>query len=297
MEKLRPNKNNGDALALGSIALALAVLMLTIRLGGPWASGVNLAYTAIAAALVLGLAYLTPTGSGRPAPYLTAIFVAGYSIAVIAILNLADVLGADGLEAGTRVWILALLLGIAIYIALFYNSGVFTLLAGLVGIGLILSLVDWIFTPDDPVETYRWILVLIVLVYLAIAVLEIVPETYRQVAIVDAAGFALLALAFTFLSGVGGLDIGSEGTSAGWEIAILIGSVLLIGYAFLAGDPGPGYLGGFNIAAFGVIAAATDEASVLWWPAILIAVAVAAVAAAFTGVAVPKLSEARSLRK
>jgi hypothetical protein len=297
MEKLLPNNNNGDAIALGSIALALAVLVTTLRLGNDWSSVVNLIYTAIAAAFVLSLGYLSAV-TGRPAWYQTAIYVAGFGIAVIAVINLADVLGADGIAPGTRVWVLVILLAIAGYIALVHNSGVMTLFSGLLAIGLILSLVEWIFTPDKPLETYRWLLAVIVFAYIAIALFDIVPEKYRQVAIVDAAGFALLALSFTFLSGIGLMALpGSAGTSAGWEIIIGLGSLALIAYALVDGDPGPGYLGGFNLIAFGAIAAATDDPSLVWWPLILLVIAAAAFAAGHNGQTVPKLSEARSLRK
>jgi hypothetical protein len=298
MEKLRPNNNNGDAIALGSVTLAVAVLVTFARMHGPWAAGVNLAYTALAAALVLGLAYLSPTRKGRPTGYQTVLFVSGFLIAALAVFNVADVLGAGGLSAGTRVWTILVLLVIAAYVSWFRNSGVMTLFAALLKIGLILSFVEWVFTPNRPLETDRYLLVFIVLIFVAVALFELVPQKYRQVAIVDAAGFALLGLSLTFIAFGGGLDVGGHATSAGWEIAIAIGSLLLIAYAMLDGDPGPAYLGGFNLVAFGLIAATTDDApSFIWWPLILLLLAGGLFAAAFTGVKIPKLSEARSLIK
>src|SRR3546814_9559230 len=116
-----------------------------------------------------------------------------------------------------------------------------TLFAGLLKIALILSLVEWLFDPKNVVETDRWFLAVIALSFIAVVVLfDIVPEKFRQVAIVDAAGFALLALSITFLGDLfGGLGFGGQiGTSVGWEIIIGLSSLLLIGYAMLAGDPG-----------------------------------------------------------
>lgn len=293
MEKLRPNNANGDAIALAVIALAVLVLVTTIRLGGPWASTINLIYTAIAAAVVLGLAYLSPAG-GRPAPYQTVLYVAGLGLAFIALLNLKDVFGSSSINpAGSRVWIALLLVALAAYGAWFRASGVMTLFAGLFTIVFVLSLVEWVFSPDKPLETYRWLLAILVFAFIAVVLFtDLIPEKFRQVAVVDAAGFALLGLSLTFLgTNLVSELVGNQGTSAGWEIVIGLGSLLLIGYSMIAGDPGPGYLGGINLFAFSAIAAATDDPSFVWWPLILLIITIAAFAAAFTGQRVPKLSE------
>lgn len=298
MEKLRPNNNNGDAIALAVIALVVAVLVTWFRLEESWASTVNFIYTAAAAALVLGLAYLSPAG-GRPAPYQTVLYVAGLGLTAIALLNLKDVFGDLTFVAGTRVWILLVLVAIAGYLSWFRASGVMTLFAGLLKIGLVLSLVEWLFDPKNVVETDRWFLAVMAFAYIAVVVLfEIVPEKFRQVAVVDAAGFALLALSITFLGDLfGGFGFGDEiGTSVGWEIIIGLGSLLLIGYAMLAGDPGPGYLGGFNLVAFSIIAAVVDDPSFVWWPLVLLIITIAAFAAAFSGQKIPKLSDVPSLQ-
>lgn len=296
MEKLRPDNNNGDAIALASIALAVAVLVTFIRMGGPWAAGINLIYTALAATIVLGLAYLSPIRD-RPAPYQTVLYVAGFGLALLALLNLADVLGADGLGAGTRVWVTLALVALTGYIAWFRNSGVMTFFCALLKIVLILSLVDWLFDPREPLETYRWLLAILAFVFIAVVVFfDVIPQKYRQLAVVDAAGFALLALSLTFLSGLGLLLSGSTGTSAGWELVIALGSLLLIAYAMIDGDPGPAYLGGFNLIAFSVIAATTDEPSFVWWPLILLLIAIGAFAVAYSGRRIPGLSAMPSLK-
>jgi hypothetical protein len=298
MENLRPNKENGDAIALAAIALGVFVLVTTIRLGGPWASMVNLIYTALAAAIVLGLAYLSPS-RGKPRAYQTVLYVVGLGLAAIALVNLKDVFGSSSINPpGARVWISLLLVALAGYGSWFRKSGVMTLFAGLLKIVFILSLVEWLFKPNNALETDRWLLAILVFLFIAVVLFtDLVPEKFRQVAVVDAAGFALLALSLTFV-GTSAFEsfTGAHGTSAGWEILIGLGSLLLIGYAMIAQDPGPGYLGGFNLVAFSAIAASAGDPSFIWWPLVLLIITIAAFAAVVTDQKVPKLADASAFK-
>jgi hypothetical protein len=291
MEKLRPNNANGDAVALAALALGITVLVTWLRLEESWPALVNFIYTALAAGVVLALAYLSPAGSGRAKGYQNVLYVTGLGLTLIALLNLKDVFGDFGIaEAGTRVWMLVILVALTGYVSWFRNSGVMTLFCALLKIGLILSFVEWLFSPDEALETYRWLLAIIVFAFVAVVLfLDVIPAKYRQVAVVDAAGFALIALSFTFLSDFG-LSLGSGGASAGWEIIIGLGSLLLIAYALIDRDAGPAYLGGFNLVFFSVIAAAA-EPSVVWWPLILFLITIAAFAAVLTDQRVPSLAE------
>ncbi|HWI21959.1 MAG TPA: hypothetical protein VNT22_05020 [Baekduia sp.] len=302
MEKLRSDTSNGAALAVGSVALTVAVVLTFARLGGPWAAGVNFVYISLAAALVLGIGFYANT-SGRPAPWLSAVYVSGFVLAVFSVVNFADLLGTSTSNSRTVVWVTLLLLVVAGAIAWFRNSGVMTLACGLLGIILAVALIDWLFTPDELTETARWVLIFVFIGYFVIALLELVPQTYRQVAVVDAAGFALLIIGLTFASrgvfgavALPGADSAVPTVSAGWELVILVGSLLLVAYALLEGAPGPGYLAGFNLALFVVLAALNEEQQLLWWPVIIGLVAILAFAAAFTGTRIPTLADLKARR-
>ena len=76
-----------------------------LRLGDKLGVGVHLLICAVAAGLVLGLGLQAPNEGGRPPAYQSVLLVTGLLLLWIALLRLADVLGADFLEGGdTLVW-------------------------------------------------------------------------------------------------------------------------------------------------------------------------------------------------
>jgi hypothetical protein len=98
------------------------------------------------------------------------------------------------------------------------------------------------------------------------------------VALIDAAGLAVLAIALTFAGGgfVGDGD-GSAAVGWGWELLIVAAGFGLIAYSSVDRQPGPAYLGVANLTLFTVITSvgvSTGGATLLGWP---VALAVGAV--------------------
>jgi hypothetical protein len=167
-----------------------------------------------------------------------------------------------------------------------WDSGISTLLAAITFGLVIVSFVDWVFSPEDA-DTFRWVLMLIAIGYGLVGMSRRPTEPHHAVGFVNASGVALLGLAFTFLFESLFLvfsdgDVGSGGAGWGWELVLLAGAGALIAYAVLDRKAGPGYLGVANLIAFLLIAAGPDEdgASLIGWPLVLILVTIALFVAA-----------------
>jgi hypothetical protein len=229
---------------------------------------------------------LSPREGEAPRPYQSVLIVAGFALALATLLSLADVLGADEPlgSSGTIVWIGSLLAGLAAYFAVDRNSAIATLLAAVTGGVVVLAFVEWVFDPDST-STFRWLLLLLTVVYGLAALGQRDRRRRHAVQLVNAAGLAVLALAATFavamlFSGFlrpFGLD-GDEGVGTGWELLVLASAFGLIAYAAVDRETGPAYLGVANLLAFVLLAspASEDGASLIGWPLLLAILAGAA---------------------
>jgi hypothetical protein len=286
-ELLRPAPEQGETIAAGAIALTVLVVMLNFRFSVEWGQGIHLVYSAAAAALVIGMAAMSPPAAERPAGWQSVLFIASFVLFLATLANVADVLGADDPPfgaSGTAVWTGLLLAGLAGWFATSWNSGISTLLAAVTLVLVILAFVDWVFSPEER-DTFRWILLLIALGFGAFGASRRPTEPQHAVGFVNAAGLALFILALSFLDQVffgvavdvigGSSDVGGVGT--GWELAVLVGAALLILYSVTSGQAGPGYLGALNLAAFVLLAFAPGEdgPSLIGWPLVLILATIA----------------------
>jgi hypothetical protein len=68
---LRPLPFRGDLIAAGAIPLAVGVALADLRMDGTWADGVRAAVVAIAAALLLALAWRAPVEGRNPRAYVS----------------------------------------------------------------------------------------------------------------------------------------------------------------------------------------------------------------------------------
>ena len=94
---------------------------------------------------------------------------------------------------------------------------------------------------------------------------------------VNAAGLAVLILGLTawcrsltaFLFPFGAPAAGP--LPNGWELVVFAAGCGLVAYGAVDHAPGPAYLGVANLAAFLVSAAVSDEDTLLYWPALILA--------------------------
>ena len=204
--------------------------------------------------------------------------------------NLSDLLGSDEAfdGAGTVVWVGALLLALMAWFAVRFDSGISTLIAALTFVVVLVSFVDWVFSPDGT-ATFRWILLAAAVALTAFAALG--PERgphhapYHAVGYVNAAGAALFGI--SILYGIDAFEslFGGDETldaGAGWELLILAGGFALLAYSVWARQSGPAYLGALNLSAFIFLAgtAGDDGPSLIGWPIVMVLATAALLVAA-----------------
>ena len=284
---LRPDARRGELIGAGAVALAVAVALLNFRFEDDWGVGVHFVYSALAGALVIALAALADrTRAGPPPRWHSVLFVLSFVLLLFALGNLADVLGSeDRLEgSGTAVWVGTLLIALMAWFSIRFDSGISTLLAALTFVVVLLSFVDWVFSPEE-VATFRWVLLGGALALAAFAARGPDRGFHHAVGYVNAAGVALLGIAIVYaFEGFGALFLGADeriDAATGWELLLLVGGFALIAYSVWARQSGPAYLGVLNLAAFVLLAYGADEdgPSLIGWPIVMLLVAAALLAA------------------
>jgi len=281
------------------VLLLLALGAIEIRMDAEWDTGIFLVMDLVGAVIVFGWALLA---AGAPIPGAavreaqdrslpdgptTALLVAGLSFVLLVIVNLADLLGAEG-GAGSVVWTSLLFAAVAAYPGWRLHSPVSALISSAALGVAFLALIEWIFDPEG-LTTFRYMLLLLAIAYAAVAFLIHSDRPRHSVQHVSAAGLAIVLLASSIfvplIEGVFfgfGLGDGPGGFNgpAGWELISLIGASAVIAYAVAMREPGPGYIGAIGLVVATTAAALPEEqASLVGWPLVLLVAALAAVAA------------------
>lgn len=284
--------------AAGAVVLVLGILVLDGRFRDDWSKAILLLIELAGTALLLGVALLAPErGPERPSPALGVLLLAGLVLAYAVIGRAIDLIDLESLIESDGASFVGFSLYAAGAVALWRVRPLAMLIflaAVAAGIAL-LALVSWITDPEGP-ETFKIVLVVLVFAYSAGHLLWRERRRREAVLLVDAAGLAVLALGLVLLVEVLGSQFAllfrglgdgarsaaaSTGTGAGWEIALLVGGVALVAFAAVEREPGPGFLGVIVLAIFTSLAAGPTalEASLLWWPLLLILLGAAVLAA------------------
>jgi hypothetical protein len=202
------------------------------------------------------------------------LLVAGLGLLAPALLTLADVLGADFDEfpAGAVTWTSLVLAGVALWAAVAKGSAICALIAAVAAAVAVLAFVRWS-TDAGSLTTYRWLLAFAALGFVVVSLLLRGPAPRHAEQMVNAAGLAVLAIGLTGLVSVV-LPLGGAGDTIlpnGWELVLLVAGCGLIAVGAVDRSPGPAYLGVANLAAFTVAAGVSDEQTLIFWPALLLA--------------------------
>ncbi|MBB4664097.1 hypothetical protein [Conexibacter arvalis] len=292
-ELLRPHPHRGDLIGAGAVPLTVALLLVNVRLDASWGTGIFLVLTGLACALVLAMGVLAPLEREQPRSYQVVLQLCGLVLLFVALLRLAQVLGVDEPldSAGASFWMLAVVACAAAWLARERRSAICTLVAAVAGTFALLSFVSWVFSPDGP-ATSRWVLLFVALGLLVGALLLRDRHRTESVYLIDAAGFAVLAIGLTYVGSLlfgfavfersDGLVRGLfDGPGAWWKLVILAGGLGLVAYAGVDRQPGPGWLGVLNLLVFVVLVGQPGEggASLWFWPMILLLVGGAMIAA------------------
>jgi hypothetical protein len=274
---LTPHPHRGDLIAAGAVPLALGVLLVNVRLDAIWGTGVLLILTALACAVVLGMGLLAPLEGERPRSYQLVLLLAGVVLGYVALLRLAQVLGADDplRAAGSRLWIFLVVTLFAAWLARARCSAICALVAALAGIVAVLAFVEWAFSPEGPTTT-RWVLLALAGALVLAALVGRETQRRESVYLIDAAGVAILLLGLTFIGAVLRILtlVGAPGDlpGGGWKLVLLGAGLGLVAYASVDREPGPAYIGTLILLLFvGLVGIPGATGASLWfWPLALL---------------------------
>ncbi len=291
MPVLRVDDERGPIVAAGVVALTTFAALLDARFLHAWSGGVRFVVLGLLAALVGALAVSGPAGRDAgvaPRPYRSIRCVAARGLVLLALGGLADALGAasDFGSSGTLVWVGLLLVALCAWLGRRHRAPIMTLLGALAAVVVAVAFVDWAFDPDG-LGPARAILLLCA-IGLTLGALALRDARRRDaVALVDAAGLAIVALALTLAvqaalgTFASSLGVGDAGGPAGWELIVLVAGFGLVAYGAVDRERVPAFIGVVVLALFVVIAAppAAGGASLIGWPIVLGIVAAALLAA------------------
>src|SRR5215218_2099696 len=267
LELLRPPAHRGPLIAAGAVLFSVGIALEEQRLDEQLPNGIHVLIVAAAAALILGLGLQARPEGGSPAAYQSVLLVSGLLLLEGALLELANLLGADisgdDFPAGTFVWTSLLLCAAALYPAVRRNSAICGMIAA-VALGIaILSAANWIFGAESQ-TSYRWLLLALAVAFvLASLVLRGGSPRHAELMVITA-GLATLAIALVASTGAlfgAFTGFGSdEGFLPGfWELVVLVAGCGLIAYGAVDRVPGAAWLGLAHLLAF--LAAASAGAA------------------------------------
>jgi hypothetical protein len=258
----------GAVVAAGTVALAALVVLLQLRFDGAWGAGALLAVAALPAAFAGALAVLAPVEGPAPRPYHSALYLVTVALGAVALVRLAQVLGAEGVAAaGARTWTAAAVTVLAGWFAIRRGSAVCALVGAGAGIVALLAAVAWLLEPGSW-SPYRWALLACVAGFVLGAVALRDRHAAHAVAVADAAGLAVVALAGSFPAAAL-LGTGPSEPSWAWELVLLATSLGALAYSAVDRRPGPGWLGALALALALLAAADAGRPSLLGWPLVL----------------------------
>ena len=277
LELLRPPAHRGPLIAAGAVLVTVGVVLEEVRLDEKLPLGVHLAILTVSAAVILALGLQARTEGGRPPPYQSALLISGLVLLAPALLTLADVLGADleAFPAGAVTWTSLVFAGVALWPAVAKGSSICALIAAIALAVTVMAFVNWA-TDADSVTTYRWLLLALAVGYAVLSLLLRGPAPRHAEQMVNAAGLAVLAIAWTgLINGIVGqlLPFGSPGGELlpnGWELLVFAAGCGLIAIGAVDRAPGPVYLGVANLASFVVAAGFSVDETLLYWPLLIL---------------------------
>jgi hypothetical protein len=286
LEHLRPHPHRGDVIAAGAIPLAVAALVIALRMT-QWSHGARFVVTGAIAALILTMAWLAPLEGASPRPYHSMLLVSGLLTLLVALLLLARTLGAGpSVDRGAGFWTFGLEAAAAGLAAWRLNSAICTLIAAVAAAVSFETLINWIFGPIG-VYTFRAMLIVISFAFAAGAIRLHDRHRRHSVAFVDAIGLATVVLAASFVGSavaalessiaLGNLDRATSGVGVGWKLYALAIGFGLVAYAGVDREPGPAYLGTGVLVLFAYSVAYPSVAgephtSLVGWPLFLLAI-------------------------
>jgi hypothetical protein len=300
-QAIRPDPRGDWLRMLGGVLLALGATILFARKGDDWAAFPLLIVVAVPCVVVFGLGALGALAAGEVDRWHAVLMVTGVLLSVLAFGQLWDAVGVNTDTSGFGFLTFACVTGLAAFASFGVGAAYQALLAALAGIAAWLFFFDMIL--DDPSATaFRWLLLLLCLVYGAVAFALRDRDAPQAPEFVTAAGIAGVAVGLIgVIAGAGGalgvLLFGAaptegEGQSFIWDLWLLIIALGLVAYGAVVRARGPAYVGFIGLSAFALLQGAEanallegdePDASFVGWPLALILIGVAGLAAGAAG--------------
>jgi hypothetical protein len=280
---------------IGGVMFAAGALVLLIRKGQDWSDWARFFALLIPSAVLLGLAItrrVQVERQGWPAAFL----VFGTLLLLGALLVLVQALKGSPRADLNLAWTFGVTAAVAVATSFALRARFQMLLGALLGVVAWLALWDKILTNPSG-DTVRWLLVVLAAIYFAGAVVLWRARRPQASDLITAAGLvAVLAAALSFAAAASGV-VGAAGSSLGgnvpkpgqgWNIFLLVVSLLLIGYGSRGPTRGPSYVGAVGLGAFILLTGADlvnrlngKGGGVVGWPLILLIGGGAALVAGF----------------
>jgi hypothetical protein len=278
LDLLRPKPFRGDVIAAGVVVLVTLVVTVALRFSERWDPSTHVAYITVAWAFVTAMAGLAELEGEHPRAYQSILYVASVVLFAAGLVALVLVIARHHhLDAqGTIAVVGGVVAVYATCFAITRNSAVCTLIASLAGGIALLYGVAALWGPVSA-ATQRWVLLAVAAVLGVLAIGQRDRRPRHGVALIDAAGLAILVIAVTFVTTVT-VELVGDGSSAsaphpgwGWELLILAAGFGLIAYSSVDRQPGPAYIGVLNLLGFVIVAARPGDldASLAGWPLVL----------------------------
>ena len=241
---------------IGGMMFASGVLVLLARKGQDWSDWAIVFALLIPAVILLGLAYVGRMPAERPG-WQGAYLVFGTLLLLGALIALVVALKGEPRELNL-VWTFGIAAAVAVASSFTLRAPFQMLLGALFGVVVWLALWDKILSNPSG-DTVRWLLIVLALIYLVGAIVLLRQGRPQASDLITVAGLlAVLAAAFSFAAAAGGLagqasdalpgNVPKAGQ--GWNIFLLVVSLVLIGYGSRGRTRGPAYVGAIGLAGF-----------------------------------------------
>jgi hypothetical protein len=244
----------------GGMMFGAGVIVLLARKGTEWSDWAIFAALLIGALILLGLA-VARRAPGELGGWRTGFLVFGTLLLLSALLQLVNAANGNPGKALNLAWTFGLAGAVAAVTSLALRANVQMLVAALFGLVAWLALWSKILTNPSG-DTVRWLLIVLAAIYVVLAV--VLSRTRRPQAsdLITVAGLAAVLAAVFSLAVAAQSIIGAGGSTAsslpggvpkpgqGWNVFLLVVSLLLIGYSSRGATRGPGYVGAVGLLGF-----------------------------------------------
>lgn len=271
-------------------------LVLLIRKGSEWSDWAIFLALLIPALIMFAVVFVGRAREGLSGWHV-AFLVFGTLLLLGALLQFVNAVDDDPDTSLNLAWTFGACAALAAVSSLVLRAQFQMLLGGLLAIVAWLTFWDKVLSNPSG-DTVRWLLIVLAAIFLAAGVVLTRARQPQASDLITVAGIAaVIAAALSFAGAAGALSdtVGSSLSGSapkpgqGWNVFLLVVSLLLIGYESRSPTRGPGYVGAVGLAAFIGLTGVDivnrlngDEGGgVVGWPLILLILGGAALMASF----------------